>query len=130
MNNYFSALKEETAATFELRAVDAYRRSRGTSLCDARYQYGDVARDMEQLHGFISNDSNVSTYFFVVRDCGTWLTSSEELLSVIKTQEDNYDLYTISIYIKNGGVIYKPLSYEAVRDGKKVLKGLYSLKTV
>ena len=124
MNNYFSALKEEeeTAATFELRAVDAYRRSRGPGLCDARYQYGDVARDMEQLYWSISNDSNVSKYFFVVRDCGTWLTSSEEFLSVIKTQENNYDLYTIRIYIKNGGVIYKPLSYEAVRDGKKVLK--------
>ena len=119
MNNYTATVQEEKSVIFELSAVDAYRRSRGTSLCDARYQYGDVALDMEQLHGFISNNSNVSTYFFVVRDFGTWLTSSEELLSLIKTQEDNYDLYTISIYIKNGGVIYKPLSYEAVRDGKK-----------
>ena len=121
MNKYLSALKEETAAAFEITAVDAYRKSRGTSSCDARYQYDDVASDIELLPVLISmaNDSNVSTYFFMIDDGGTWLTPSEEFLSEITNQYNNYDLYTINIYIKNGGVIYKPLSYECVRDGKK-----------
>ena len=119
MDNYFSALKEETAATFELTAVDAYRRSRGKEHCNSRYQYSDVSYDMDQLQRAILNDSIGGEYYFMIRDYGTWLTPSEGFLSEIKTQENNYDLYTISIYIKNGGVIYKPLSYECVRDGKK-----------
>ena len=126
MNNYFSALalKEETAATFEFTAVDAYRRQRGEEHCSLRYQFGDVACDMEQLQRAIINDSIIndsigSEYYFMVRDRGTWLTDNVEFLNAITNQYDNYDLYGVNIYIQDGESVYKTFSFDAVRDGKK-----------
>ena len=122
MNNYTATVQEETAATFELTAVDVYRRHRGEEHCNSRYQYVDVSYDMDQLQRAILNDSIGGEYYFMIRDNGTWLTSSEEFLNEITNQYNNYDLYGVNIYIKDGELVYKPLSYECVRDGKKVLK--------
>ena len=119
MNNYFSALKEETAATFELTAVDAYRRQRGGEHCNFRYQFWDIAYDMEQLQRAIINDSIESEYYFMVRDHGTWLTDDVEFLNEITNQYGNYDLYGVNIYIQGGEIVYKTFSFDAVRDGKK-----------
>ena len=119
MNNYFSALKEETAATFELTAVDAYHRQRGEEHCNLRYQLVDVAYDMEQLQRAIINDSIESEYYFMVRDHVTWLTDNVEFLNEIKNQYDNYDLYGVNIYIQGGELVYKTFSFDAVRDEKE-----------
>ena len=119
MNNYFSAFKEETAAIFELTAVDAYRRQRGEEHCNLHYQYGDVACDMEQLQRAIINDSIGSEYYFMVRDHGTWLTDNVEFLNEITNQYGNYDLYGVNIYIQGSELVYKTFSFDVVRDGKK-----------
>lgn len=74
---------------------------------------------MEQLQRTILNDSVGSEYYFMVRDNGTWLTENVEFLNEITNQYSNYDLYGVNIYIRDGELVYKTFSFDAVRDGKK-----------